>query len=220
MNNNSKGIKSITLIIIVIILLILIGSAVLIAINGENLFSKSSEEKNSFVSKTQKDILISKDLKTNNGKGYIGYYADFDGKPGVDGIIYADLLTQYPRNNWYNINGEYTLPNDVNETNVKDYVISSEPITDERFERVGSDPSTYTARYVIKPTSNSQEKKDRFYVMSLDEQKRVTWYDNASGNLSADSNKAVQTCEFGKGETNTNEMIEIWDSDRIWRKKQ
>ena len=236
MNKSKKGITLIALVITVIVLLILAGVTISLSINSENIFDKTSsarEEWDASVEEEQQGLnsatsvlnqwfpkeLISKDTTINNGKGYVGYYADFDGIPGIDGIIYADLLTRYPTSNWYNSNGSYTLPTTVNETNVKDYYISNEPVVDVRFENANADPSTYTARYVISSANNGNGTEKRFYAMGLEDivatdtnRTLMKWYYNAYGHLDSNSDNVNQKRRFGMGKTNTDDIIALWNS--------
>ena len=226
-----------------IVLLILAGTAISIAINGGDIFGKANQARlswNDSVAEEQAKVddvltilnsiaidgtqqitenLISKDTSINDGNGYVGYYADFDGVPGVDGIIYADLLVQKPASGqWVNSNGAYTIPTNVNASNVKDYVISETPVTDARFENSISDPSTYTPRYVISPASSSTGTEARFYVMGLDNLTDGTndtlyWYRSAynSYNYEYDGLGIITSKEFGAGKTNTDLMLAEWD---------
>ena len=235
----NKGITLIALIITVIVLLILAGTAISIAINGGDIFSKASEAReqwnnavkteetqtndalqilNSMTNDGTMPTLISKEQTVNNGSGYVGYYADFDGIPGVDGIIYADLLVQKPASGqWKNIQGAYTIPTTVTDSNVKDYVISKTPVTDARFEKTGADPSTYTARYVISPSNSSSGTESRFYVMGLDDitdgtNNKLYWYYSAYRNMNDYNNSTTGTANaFGTGKRNTDRMLAKWD---------
>ena len=231
-----KGITLIALIITVIILLILAGTAISIAVNGDSLFGRASSARNEWndkvsqenteitnvltilnsipdITPAQTENLILKNTTVNDGKGYVGYYADFDGTPGVDGIIYADLLVQIPESTEWGEDeeGYFELPTDVTAANVKDYVVSTTPVTDTRFDS--------TARYVISPASSGTGTKARFYVMGLDDLTDGTndtlyWYYSASSY--DDSEAAVKwgddtVLDFGAGKTNTDAILERWD---------
>ena len=155
------------------------------------------------------------DKTTTTGNGFVGYYADVDGNGTIDGIIYADLLVGAPTGQWANSNGTYTLPADVNSENVKDYVLSSSPQTDARFEASGADASTYTARYVVKPASTTTGTKDRFYVMGLNDitdgtNSSLYWYNSAYGNMS--DYATYTSVDFGKGAKNTTDMLTKWNA--------
>lgn len=166
------------------------------------------------------ETVIPRDPAENEENGFVGYYADFDGTPGIDGIIYADLLVGKPDDGSYGIttnesySATYALPTDVNATNVKDYVVSETAVTDSRFDT--------TPRYVISLASSSTGTKDRFYVMGLDDIKdnsnndTLYWYYSAynqttyTGYMSDYSTTTSKA--FGTGKTNTTAMIAKWDA--------
>ena len=97
----NSGITLVALIITIIVLLILAGVAVSIGTNRDNMFEKANETKTEWNEKSAQEdnivneifsminpkteAVISKELTTNNGNGFVGYFADFDGNPGVDG---------------------------------------------------------------------------------------------------------------------------------------
>lgn len=97
---------------------------------------------------------------------FVGCYADTDGNGSIDGIIYADLLVGKPDSGawsgceWYSA-VTYTLPTDVTESNVKDYIISDTAVTDSRFDS--------TPRDVISLSDKSEGTKARFYVLNLED---------------------------------------------------
>lgn len=98
---------------------------------------------------------------------FVGCYADTDGNGSIDGIIYADLLVGKPDSGswsgceWYYSAVTYTLPTDVIESNVKDYIISDTAVTDSRFDS--------TPRDVISLSDKSEGTKARFYVLNLED---------------------------------------------------
>ena len=229
----NKGITLIALIITVIVLLILAGTAVSIAINGGNIFTKANEAKESWnVKVSQEESEINQSLalldslniitettisKETTGAGFVGCYADVDGDGDIDGVIYADLLVGKPDSGTYGENEyaiSYVLPTDVTATNVKDYVVSQTEVTDTRFDN--------TARDVIKLATNQTGTKDRFYVMGLEDIKYgaddgLYWYYNATDGTSSGGNMtdyATYTSDaFGKGRENTAKMLTKWKNE-------
>ena len=153
---------------------------------------------------------------------YIGQYADINGDGTIDGIIYADLLdSEHLNGTWYNdSNTTFSITTDVTASNVKDYVISQENITDNRWN------STET-KDVIKLATNQAEgrTKERFYIMGLDDNitdQKINWYNGASRfefytNISKNAPN-VTSVNFGKGRENTLQMKQLWNTERYGEK--
>lgn len=137
-------------------------------------------------------------------ESYIGYYADVDGDGTEDGVIYADLAfsksgTWNPAGN----TGTYATKGGAwsysAKSNLKEYVISEE---------------TYNGAFGTKPVlkASSTEGTDRFYVMALSDVNPGTyyrWYEAAYD--SGISDYTNYSYEFGKGKTNTHNMITAWN---------
>ncbi len=185
---------------------------------------KDSKEILEQVKKEKAKIPISKAADFNDGNGFVGYYADFDGIPGIDGIIYVDLLNnKKATGKWRDdLDSFYIIPKDsVNASNVKDYVISDEAIIDKRFDN--------TARYIISPSSDSTGTEDRFYVMGLenltDGTNETFNYWNYGYDTSNSDMKELyysDTSQFWGGKTNTDIMITKLDviepgNDNMWK---
>ena len=133
-------------------------------------------------------------------ESYVGYYADIDGKDGVDGIIYADLAKGNTKSGKWggDSDGAYTIPI---KTGLKEYEISET-------EYAGK----FGKKDVIKLKSGTTG-KERFYVMSLEdlgENTAYTWYNAAYNNM---KDYATATSKyFEKGKTNTSTMISKWNN--------
>ena len=137
---------------------------------------------------------------------YVGYYADIEGDGTVDGIIYADLAIggsgAWNGDSWSNYSYEA-------ETGLKEYCIINEEYTDEHFG---------TGK-VIAPIDKDSNKKDRFYVMALDDVNpgtRYCWYDAAYGKL--DKTVATNYNDFGEGRTKTEYVMNKWKNS-LWGKQ-
>ena len=138
------------------------------------------------------------------------YYADLpgeDGKPdGVpDGVIYADLAVGgsgvWNGNSWSNYSYEA-------ETGLKEYYIIKEEYTDD-----------FGTGKVIAPIDKDSNKKDRFYVMALDDVNpgtRYCWYGAAEGKL--EKTVATNYNDFGEGRTNTEYVMNKWKNS-LWGKQ-
>lgn len=134
------------------------------------------------------------------------YYADLTGDGTVDGVIYADLAVG-GSGVW---NGD-SLSNYSYEaeTGLKEYCIINEEYTDEHFG---------TGK-VIAPIDKDSNKKDRFYVMALDDVNpgtRYCWYDAAYGKL--EKTVATNYNDFGEGRTNTEYVMNKWKNS-LWGKQ-
>ena len=227
----NKGITLIALIITVIVLLILAGTAISIAINGGDIFSKASEAREEWniaienegtnlnealnilntitIDNTSQETVISKDTTYNSGNGFVGYYADINGDGTIDGIIYVDLLVQAGTSEqWASNYGAYVIPSTVNANNVKDYVISQTAQIDTRFDS--------RERDVVKiaDTQTNSNPLDRFYVMGLDDLTNGTtstfyWYRKAYYNM--DDYATATSRDFGTGRANTASIKAKWD---------
>lgn len=134
------------------------------------------------------------------------YYADLTGDGTVDGVIYADLAVGgsgvWNGDSWSNYSYEA-------ETGLKEYCIINEEYTDEHFG---------TGK-VIAPIDKDSNKKDRFYVMALDDVNpgtRYCWYDAAYGKL--EKTVATNYNDFGEGRTNTEYVMNKWKNS-LWGKQ-
>ena len=134
------------------------------------------------------------------------YYADLTGDGTVDGVIYADLAVGgsgvWNGDSWSNYSYEA-------ETGLKEYYIINEEYTDEHFG---------TGK-VIAPIDKDSNKKDRFYVMALDDINpgtRYCWYDAAHGKL--DKTVASNYNDFGEGRINTEYVMNKWKKS-LWGKQ-
>ena len=140
------------------------------------------------------------------------YYADLDssGEISVDGVIFADLAGAEESGEWgSNGYGTYTIPS---ETNLKQYYIKGE-YTDEHFG---------TGKVIAPIEGNDDSKKDRFYVMALNniDSRTHCWYYNAFGNLDSSYNVSTTANDFAEagaeptGRINTERMIASWNSSQ------
>ena len=141
------------------------------------------------------------------GEDYRGYYADVDGNGTVDGIIYADLNKASESGAQYsNSNGAYTY---TAKTNLNEYTISK---------------NKHNGNFGEKEIIKLKKDKDnpRFYVMALEDFRTGSfeagsgytegtyyWYKNAVGKMNATDTST----DFGKGYTNTGNIIEIWEKN-------
>lgn len=135
----------------------------------------------------------------------IGYYADVDGDGNPDGIIYADLATS-KNGQWKDENGEYAWSE-------KDGIYSYEAVANTKNYYVSQ--TDYKGPFGTKDvlTAIDGEGEDRFYVMALEDFSNETycWYDAGYGNLHKFTT-GIST-DFGTGMTNTENMIEKWNSN-------
>lgn len=135
-------------------------------------------------------------------KSFVNYYADIDDDGVIDGIIYADLAKG--KYFGHGALGSYTIEKEEGE--LKQYYIKETGKTDERFDTV--------ARDVIAPVNKDDtSKKDRFYVMALEDfndGKNIEyyWYRNTR-EANIDFTEITKK-GFGEGKTNTANMIAKW----------
>lgn len=136
---------------------------------------------------------------------YIGYYADFDGKEGVDGIIYADLAVKKEETTWGNSSGIYGYEA---KSNLKSYYIKEETYKGEQVQ-------------VIVPIEGTTG-NDRFYVMALEDIKATIdgteyttfyWYNNAYSKEKLNRRVTYDYNDFGEGKINTIKMIDDWNNN-------
>ena len=145
---------------------------------------------------------------------YVGYYTDFEDEKGnktpdgiPDGIIYADLAVKKSGQVPGDSDGVYEYGYDTEEekAKLKKYKISEEKVTGfGKWEEKMITPA------------NEATGEDRFYVMALKDldESRHYWYYNAYGNLDNPLDNLVggPRNDFGKGKTNTTDMIEKYES--------
>ena len=127
-------------------------------------------------------------------ESYIGYYADVDGDGNVDGIIYADLAIGGNVDSYDSY--EYDA---IDSSSLKQYKISGE------YE------DTYFGMAEIVTPVNDTNGENRFYIMALEDvdDNDHYWYYNASGNLPSN----LDDYDFGKGLTNTEYWLEIYENE-------
>ena len=135
-------------------------------------------------------------------ENFVGYYADIDDEPGVDGVIFADMLVGNTNGTqWSDGNGTYTITTKSADS-LKDYYISQESYT-----------WAGKTKPVLKAVNGAGDK--RFYVMALADIDSNThyWYINASENMSDYS--TATSGDFGTGKKNTDDMIARWDKGAV-----
>ena len=218
LKKNVKGITLIALVVTIIVLLILAGVALNLTIGENGVFQRAQEAANTWRNaETNEQLaleegadLINSYLNGNSGSGENKepitslnpdevYYADLTGDGTVEGVIYADLAVggsgAWNNNSWSNYSYEA-------ETGLKEYCIINEEYTDEHFG---------TGK-VIAPIDKDSNKKDRFYVMALDDVNpgtRYCWYNAAYGKL--DNTVPTDYNDFGDGRTNTEYVMNKWN---------
>ena len=225
----NKGITLVALIITIIILLILAivtiaaiskSNIIKYAQNAQTDYKKATDNENTTLTRYEDDIQSSSKDFISKEKNYIGYYADVDGDGTVDGIIYADLAHS-ASGKWYNLtDGAFSYEAIEN---TKEYYISQTNYNGNNANGFGF--GTHDVISVVSGTTG----EDRFYVMALENLnkgiKKYSWCNNY-GNLSA----TLTSTDFGKGQTNTNNIMNILvtekkaespyilrdDSDAIW----
>ena len=148
-------------------------------------------------------LIINPPEKANTTDSYIGYYADIDDNGTVDGIIYADLA-HAKSGQWGDNWGGYSYS--AVTSGLKEYYIKGEHTEDNSF---GTKP-------VIAPVDKNDTRKDRFYVMALEDVNpgtRYCWYDAAYGSL--DKTVSYSTNDFGSGRENTEYVMNKW-KNKLW----
>lgn len=206
-----QGITLVALVITIIIIIILATVTINFAF-GENGLIKRAEQASEFYAN---DTKYTEDSVANvekyldgmlpGGSGevsesipettsYVGYYADVNGDNTVDGIIYADLAVG---GSGTGLRQSYTITKGSGFKKYKEEGTASQ--------------DGFGSKGIIKPNGGSGN--ERFYVMALDDvdsSKHCWWYD-AYGNMS-DYSSTTSTA-FGKGEQNTKNMREKWNTD-------
>ena len=140
---------------------------------------------------------------TDKDRSYVNYYADVDGNGTVDGVIFADLVTgNIGTGSWGFNKDNYNIPT-ISPDDAKDYYISN--------------PS-YSGHFGNKPvltSKNNTSKKDRFYVLSIENvnsKKIYTWYDSAHTKMS--DYATFTSKKFGTGKENTAKLIKAWNENK------
>ena len=143
-------------------------------------------------------------------ESYVGYFVEIDGEYG---IIYADLAKgNTGSGQWNGEDGQYTIPQESDVNTLKDYYVIEESYTGSKFD----------AKPVLAPIENQEGKKDRFYVMALNDignqvdNEPYYWYSAAydyNDGQGITEYETVTSTGFGTGKTNTETMIEKWDSE-------
>ena len=140
-------------------------------------------------------------------------YADFEGDGKADGIIFADLAVgNRGDGNWGGAIGDYTIPQ---ETGLKEYYVVNENYKEPMFGNLEGQ--------LIAPIDRNSSKKDRFYVMALEDidSETHTWWANAFGHLDSTykvSNTANDFAVVGAeptGLVNTIRMMECYENEEI-----
>ena len=140
------------------------------------------------------------------GTSYTANFADMNNDGVADGIIYADLAVgesgQWAvtgSKDW----GKYSYAAET--TGLKEYYIENENYTEPKFGNVSGK--------LIAPIEGTSG-KDRFYIMALEDINPGTyycWYDAAYGKL--DNIVDFDEDDFGKGKTNTADVMAKWDAE-------
>ena len=140
-------------------------------------------------------------------------YADFEGDGKADGIIFADLAVgNRGDGNWGGAIGDYTIPQ---ETGLKEYYVVNENYKEPMFGNLEGQ--------LIAPIDRNSSKKDRFYVMALEDidSERHTWWETAYEHLDSEYNVSSTTNDFAVagaepvGLVNTRRMIECYEKEEI-----
>ena len=140
-------------------------------------------------------------ISISKKESYVGKYADVDGDGIVDGVIYADLAVggsgAWGDETWSSY-GTFKIPEKYH---LKEYYVSQKSYTNE----INGEQEVITAK--------DTDGKPRFYVMALNDidEKSYNWYFAANGKMN-DYAKTT-SIEFGKGESNTKNMIEKWNEE-------
>ena len=126
----------------------------------------------------------------------VANYADVDGNGSVDGVIYADLAIG---GSGTGLVQRYTI---TKGSNFKKYRVTQESYSG----------SLGTGKIIAPVSGNSGN--ERFYVMALSDVDSKThyWYYSAYGNMNESSSARPTSEEFGRGEQNTINMINKWNS--------
>ena len=207
--NRQKGITLIALVVTITVLIILATVSINTVLGNNGIIARAQKARDSYQnSSTSEDeqmaVLANEmaqyDKDENSGviektKSYVGYYADIDGDGTVDGVIYADLAVG-GSGQWRDSDGAFSYEAI---TGVKDYTISQANYSGD-----------FGENGVLKATGSG---KDRFYVMALEDidADTHTWYKNAyTSGISAYN--TITSESFGSGKTNTDTMIEKWNS--------
>jgi len=132
-------------------------------------------------------------------KSYVGYYVDIDDDKTVDGIIYADLALGTTEDKQWG-NATYNIPTI---DDFKDYHISQANYN-----------GIFGIKHVLSPSNSGN---DRFYVMSLNDfgTGSYGWYYSAANMTDY---KQTTSADFGKGRTNTSNMILRWENGAYGKK--
>ena len=149
---------------------------------------------------------------------YVGYYADINNDGKVDGIIYADMVVGNTKSGRWNNNDSsaYNVTTIADVTTVKDYVVSTKTYTGQTTAGIYKANDGFGEKEVLVPATNSTGKKDRFYVMTLEDftnnsKNRFYWYYNAGGKL--DRKIKSSAIDFGEGKQKTIDMVNDWDKN-------
>ena len=206
--------KAITLIalVVTIVVLIILATISINAVMGENGIIKKAElasqmqanavasDEDALAKLEQEYANAVADLEgpevIDTAESKVGYYADIDGDTNPDGVIYADLAVGVS-GQWSNSDGVFSYEAI---TGTKDYYISKT-----NYE------GPFGTKDVLTATGSG---KDRFYVMALEDFNAGTyycWYDAAYDSGISDY-ATVTSTDFGTGKTNTETMIEKWNS--------
>ncbi len=194
--NAKKGI-----LIFVIIVAIIVALLIVISKSGktvaENLIEQN-QEKNQEAN--------DEELTQTVTESFVGYYADVDGDMVVDGVIYADLAKGNTESGqWYDDDGTYAIPT-ISVSNLKDYKITQQSYT--------GNFGTYPV--LARVNQNDTTKRDRFYVMALNDiDSKVNgtsycWYYSVDDYISDYSSLTSEI--FGMGYISTKNMISRWTS--------
>lgn len=140
----------------------------------------------------------------SKSENQVGKYVDINGDGTVDGIIFADLAIG-GSGQWKDSSGGYTIPVI---SSSKDYYVSQENYTN----ALGG-----TAE-VLTPTGSGA---DRFYIMALTDVSTDTfdWY-NSAYSTGINTYSSITNISFGKGYSNTTNMIDKWQSSSYGEKNK
>ena len=130
---------------------------------------------------------------------FIGCYADFEGDPQPDGIIFADLAKP-TSGQWSDGDGAYTMGTEP-KTNLNKYYIKETGRIDDRWDAT-------TPKDVIS-LKDGTPGNERFYVMALKDVDETThtWWANAFGKM---ENPPTETkTGFGEGKVNTKNILKL-----------
>ena len=213
-----KGITLIALVITIIILIILATVAINFAFGDNGLIKQAELARDMTANSTVEEEKMTSNLLEYMNSQFgstvkdpdpteppidkeetkVGYYADIDGDKTPDGIIYADLAVG-KSGQWEDEDGEFEYSYEAI-TGTKDYYISK---TD--YEGPFGTKDVLTA-------IEGSEGKDRFFVMALTDFNvgvKYHWYYASLGQM--DDYETTTSLDFGKGRSNTENMIERWN---------